>query len=323
MDRKTFIRTLAGGIVGLATGGGFFNTVSARGFRRITILNTNDTHGHIEPFPPYAGKYAGLGGVARRKTLIDQIRAQNPHTLLLDAGDAFQGTPFFEEFRGGLCYHFMSELGYDAATLGNHDFDDGVDGWVSDARRANFPFVSSNYQISNAAMRKRVQRYLVKDVDGIRIGVFGLGIAFKGLVTPQNHKGVTYEDPVPVARETIRILRENERCDFVICLSHLGFKYPDDRISDMRLARRVTGIDLIIGGHTHTFLQSPVPVQTTPKWRTLVTQVGFGGIVLGRIDFYFDQKKKQPDYLAMNTIVGPGNRDDEKIEKYGNGVSKS
>ncbi len=314
MDRKTFFKTLLGGIAGLTITGSLFDTASARGFKKITILNTNDTHAQIEPFPSYAGKYAGLGGVARRKTLINQIKSQNPNTLLLDAGDAFQGTPFFEEFRGGMCYHFMSELGYDVATLGNHDFDDGVDGWVSDARQAKFQFVSSNYQITNEAMDRRVQRYLVKEVDGIRIGIFGLGVAFKGLVAPQHHEGVTYDDPVPVAKAMSRILRENLRCDFVICLSHLGFKYSDDRISDMRLARQVTGIDLIIGGHTHTFLEAPVSVQTTPQWRTLVTQVGFGGIVLGRIDFYFDQKKKQPGYLSMNTVVGSGHAQPVSID---------
>jgi len=314
IDRKTFLKTIAGGFAGLTATGGLFDTASARGFKKITILHTNDTHGHIEPFPSYAGKYAGLGGVARRKTLIDRIRSQNPNTLLLDAGDAFQGTPFFEEFRGGMCYHFMSELGYDVATLGNHDFDDGVAGWVSDAGQAKFQFVSSNYQIANEAMDRRVQGYLIKEVDGIRIGLFGLGVAFKGLVTPQNHEGVTYENPVPVARAMVRILRENLRCDFVICLSHLGFKYSDDRISDMRLARQVSGIDLIIGGHTHTFLEAPVPVKTTPKWKTLVTQVGFGGIVLGRIDFYFDQKEKQPEYLSMNTVVKSGRSQSVSIE---------
>ncbi len=305
MNRKTFLRTLAGGMAGVAASGVFRDAAGAKKLRKITILHTNDTHGQIEPLPSFAGRYAGLGGVARRKTLIDEIRSHNPATLLLDAGDAFQGTPFFEEFGGGMCYHFMSELGYDAATIGDDDFDDGIDGWMKDARKARFPFVSSNYRITNEAMAQKVQRYLVREVGGVRIGVFGLGISLDGLAAPADYEGVIYENPVPVSRAMVKILREKKKCDFIICLSHLGFSYPDDRISDVRLAHKVPGIDLIIGGHTRTFLDKPVLVRTSSRWRTLITQVGFGGIVLGHIDFYFDQSSSQPRYLARNAVVGP------------------
>ncbi len=304
MDRKEFIKkTFA---AGLAWGFPALNPVSVlakRKTRKITILNTNDTHSHFEPFPADS-KYAGLGGIARRATLIKRIRSENPDTLLLDAGDAFEGTPYFEFYKGVLSYKMMSELGYDAATIGNHEFDNGVSGLVKAAKYAKFPLICSNYNFTDTPLAQIVLDHLVKVVNGVKIGIFGLGVNFQGLVSQEHHKGVYYRNPVEVAINMVRRLRDYEKCDMVICLSHLGFEYKDDRICDLNLARRVNGIDLIIGGHTHTFLKKPVKIKKANQNPTLITQVGFGGIILGRIDFEFDETNHIVDYYADNMMVG-------------------
>ncbi len=304
MERKEFLKkTLT---AGLAWGIPALNPISVlakRKTRKITILNTNDTHSHFEPFPADS-KYAGLGGIARRATLIKRIRSENPNTLLLDAGDSFQGTPYFQFYKGVLSYKMMSELGYDAATIGNHEFDNGVSGLVNAARYAKFPLVCSNYNFTDTPLAQIVLDHLVKVVNGVKIGIFGLGVNFSGLVSQEHHKGVYYRDPVEVSINMVRRLRDYEKCDMVICLSHLGFEYKDDRICDLKLARRVNGIDLIIGGHTHTFLKKPVKIEKANQNPTLITQVGFGGIILGRIDFEFDETGHIVDYYADNMMVG-------------------
>ena len=313
MDRKDFIKkSLAAGL--LIGSKSFIPELvkSNRATRKITILNTNDTHSHFEPFPADS-KYAGLGGIARRATLINKIRTQNPNTLLLDAGDSFQGTPYFEFYKGVLNYKLMSLLGYDAATIGNHEFDNGVDGLTQAAKIAAFPLVCANYNFTDTPLARYVQKYVVKVVDSVKIGIYGLGINFQGLVSAEHHKGVYYRDPVDVSIDMIRRLRDYEQCDMVICLSHLGYEYNDDRICDIKLARMVNGIDLIIGGHTHTFLKQPVVIKKASHNPTLITQVGFGGIVLGRIDFIFDETANIVDYYADNMMVGPALKSDRKI----------
>ncbi|HKJ44496.1 MAG TPA: metallophosphatase [Balneolales bacterium] len=305
MDRKTFIKKslIAGMGWGLVGKG---HSLFASSDRRITILHTNDTHSHLDPFPVEAGKYAGLGGIARRATIIKKIRSQNPHTLLLDAGDAFQGTPYFQFYKGFLSYKMMSKLGYDASTLGNHEFDYGVKNLTEAAQKANFPLVCANYNFTNTSLGSIVRPFIVRDVNGIQIGIFGLGVKFKGLVSDAHHKGIYYQDPVEASTNMVRILREMHKCDMVICLSHLGFDYKDDRICDKKLARQVNGIDLIIGGHTHTFLPKPYVVQKANNNPTIVTQVGFGGIELGRIDFIFDRTRHIKHYYSSELkIEGP------------------
>lgn len=299
MDRKTFIKKtiLAGmswGFLGNPT------KLLARSRHHITILYTNDTHSHFKPFPKYAGKYANLGGIARRATVINKIRKDNPYTLLLDAGDSFQGTPYFKFYKGMLSYKLMNILGYDAATLGNHEFDYGVKNLAKVAETAKFSIVCANYNFTDTKLASIVQPYIIRNIDGIRIGIFGLGVKFKGLVPLKHHEGVSYLDPVEVSRNTIRLLRELHHCDMVICLSHLGFKYKDDRISDIKLARMVNGIDLIIGGHTHTFLSQPLVIQKANNSSTIITQAGFGGIEMGKIDFDFDRTKKITHYYSDN-----------------------
>ncbi len=256
---------------------------------RITILHTNDTHARIEPFPDSAPRYAGMGGVARRTALIRKLRAENPDSLLLDAGDVFQGTPYFNRYNGALDFEVMSKMGYDATTIGNHEFDNGVRGFEDVMNKARFPFVSTNYDFGTTQMGLRIQKFLIRQVAGVKIGIFGLGVAFDNLVLPHLHRGVTYLDPVEVSADTVALLKGYHKCDMVICLSHIGYRYNDDRVSDRVVAQQVDGIDLIIGGHTHTLMPEPELFEKSDGSKTWISQVGFAGIVLGRLDFYFDK----------------------------------
>jgi len=259
------------------------NAPHTRDGTRLVILHTNDTHSRMDPFPMDDGPFQGLGGVARRAGLIDRIRGENEHVLLLDAGDIFQGTPYFNFFHGEVEFRAMSEMGYDVTTLGNHDFDNGVDGLVEMLPHADFQFVSANYDVSGSSLAGHVRPWTIREMDGVRIGIFGLGIAFQGLVLDQLHEGVRYTDPVIAARRAVSDLRA-QGCALVICLSHLGYRYRDDRPSDDRLAQEVEGIDLILGGHTHTFMDEPDVHIHADGTETLVNQVGWAGMRLGRVD---------------------------------------
>ena len=257
--------------------------------KHITILHTNDVHSQIDPFPATDKRNPNQGGVARRASLINLIRAENPHTLLLDAGDIFQGTPYFNFYGGELEIKLMSMMGYDAATIGNHDFDNGIEGLYKQLPHAKFQFISSNYDFSNTIMDGHVKPYSVFVKDGVRIGVFGLGIELAGLVTAEMYKETVYNDPVGIAQDLSKKLKTEEKCDIVICLSHLGYNYKgEDKISDLALAALTQDIDLFIGGHSHTFLKKPTVTKNAVGKNVLVNQVGFAGINLGRIDFYLD-----------------------------------
>jgi len=269
----------------------------------ITILYTNDTHSRIKPFPESAGELAGLGGYARRAAVVKSIREKNEHVLLLDAGDMFQGTPYFNFYNGELELDLMSKMKYDAAAVGNHEFDNGVDGFAEVAPHAEFPFLAANYHVRDTPMEPFVKSFIVKELGGIKVGIFGLGIAFENLVLEKLHEGVRYRKADLLARAMVRTLREYKDCDYVICLSHLGYRYDDDRISDWKLAQNVNGIDLIIGGHTHTFLDEPVTVRTPENNITRITQVGWGGVILGRIDVTFTPENKPDQTLARNLPI--------------------
>lgn len=290
MKRRQFIQTTAtaGAFAGL--GGLASLSFNSQHKKHLTILHTNDVHSHIEPFGPYEGRNANLGGVARRATLIEKIRQENPNTLLLDAGDIFQGTPYFNFYGGELEFKLMSKLKYDASTIGNHDFDNGIDGLYAQLPHADFDFICSNYDFSNTIMNGKTKDYRIFMKDGLKIGVFGLGVELKGLVNDKLYKETKYLDPVEVTKDMTNLLKNEQQCDLVICLSHLGYEYDHDKISDLKLAKATQDIDLIIGGHTHTFLEKPTVVQNKIGKNVLVNQVGCYGLYLGRLDFYFDEK---------------------------------
>ncbi len=295
MKRRDFIQKTVAGSALLTVGGLSLSSFNTLNKKHITILHTNDVHSHIDPFPPTDAKNPNMGGVSRRASLIESIRRENPNVLLLDAGDIFQGTPYFNYYGGELEFKLMSMMKYDLATMGNHDFDNGIDGFYSQLHNAKFDFVSANYDFKNTVLDGIVKPYKIFIKDGIKIGVFGLGVELDGLVDKKNYKETVYNDPVSVSQEMTRILKAQERCDLIICLSHIGSAYKNDpdKISDLKLAAATRDIDLIIGGHTHTFLDKPTIVKNLDGIDTLVNQVGCYGINLGRIDFYFDTDKSK------------------------------
>ncbi len=290
MKRRDFIQQATAGTALVALGGTVLQSFATTSSKKITILHTNDVHSHIDAFGPDDGRNANKGGVARRASLIETIRKENPNTLLLDAGDIFQGTPYFNYYGGELEFKLMSKLKYDAATIGNHDFDNGIDGLYAQLEHAEFKFISANYDFSNTIMDTHTKPYEIFVKDGIKIGVFGIGIELNGLVSQEMFKETTYLDPVEISQDMSRILKAEKHCDLVICLSHLGYHYEKtpDKISDLKLAAMTKDIDLIIGGHTHTFLPKPTVVKNIVGKRMLVNQVGCYGLNLGKIDFYFD-----------------------------------
>ncbi|WP_370390870.1 metallophosphoesterase [uncultured Winogradskyella sp.] len=288
MKRRDFIKQSLATSALTSLGGLGFDLLTASNKKKITILHTNDVHSHIDPFGPNDGRNANKGGVARRAALIDTIRQENPNTLLLDAGDIFQGTPYFNYYGGELEFKLMSMLKYDAATIGNHDFDNGIEGLLKQLPHAKFDFLSANYDFSNTVMDGHVKPYEIFVKDNIRIGVFGLGIELNGLVDKRMYKETKYLNPLEIAQDMARILKQEKKCDLIICLSHLGYDYKNrkEKPSDLNIAKSTQDIDLIIGGHTHTFLPKPTIIKNAIDKPVLVNQVGAYGLYLGKIDFY-------------------------------------
>ena len=294
MKRRDFIQKTAAGtaLLGLANIGlSSFTTIETK---KITILHTNDVHSHIDPFPVDHPRNPNMGGAARRAAIIENIRKEEEPVLLLDAGDIFQGTPYFNYYGGELEFKLMSMMQYDLATIGNHDFDNGIEGLYAQLPHAQFEFVSANYDFKNTVLDSHVKPYKIFNKGGIKIGVFGLGIELEGLVDKKAYKETVYLNPIEVAQDMARILKHNKKCDLVICLSHLGFSYKNEpnKVSDLDLAKKTKDIDLIIGGHTHTFLEKPVIQKNSEGKEVMINQVGCYGINLGRVDFYLSDDAK-------------------------------
>ena len=266
---------------------------------KITILHTNDVHSQIEPFPFNHDKYPDRGGFARRANIFKGLMKINPNTLIFDAGDIFQGTPYFNFFQGDLELKLMKEMGYNAATIGNHEFDAGLKKLKENILNNNFPFVSSNYDFTNTELEGLISNYKIFKKEGIKIGVFGLGIELNGLVSSSLFKETKYYDPVEITQEMTSKLKNKEKCDLIICVSHLGHSYQTDKISDLKLGKLTSDIDLIIGGHTHTFLKKPEIIKNSQDKDVIINQVGSNGIYVGKIDFNFSKF----DRKLSNSIV--------------------
>lgn len=265
---------------------------------RLTILHTNDVHSQIEPFPLNHNEYPNRGGFARRANIFKDLMTINPNTLIFDAGDIFQGTPYFNFFKGDLELNLMKKMGYNAATIGNHEFDAGLNSLKKNILNNNFQFISSNYNFDNTELEGLVSKYKVYKRQGIKIGVFGLGIELKGLVNSSLYRETKYYDPVEIANEMTRKLKE-KKCDLIICISHLGHTYQNDKISDLKLGKLTSDIDLIIGGHTHTLLKKPEIIKNSKNEDVIINQVGSNGVYIGKIDFNFSNLNK----ISSNSIV--------------------
>lgn len=309
MDRKKFLKTIGGGTLALTLAP---NLLLAENFKfldqnsdyKLTILHTNDQHSRIEPFDSNYSRNPNQGGFARRAALIQKIRGEEKNVLLLDSGDIFQGTPYFNFFGGELEFKLMSMMGYDAATMGNHDFDNGLEGFKKVQPNAKFPFLCSNYDFKNTILDGHTLPYKIFNKNGIKVGIFGVGIELSGLVGKKSYGETLYLDPVETAQHYATFLRKEKKCDMIICLSHIGYDYKDDpkKISDKILAAKTDGIDLILGGHTHTFLPEPQSFINKSGKNVLVNQVGWAGLLLGKINFYFD-KNKNVKNISWNTQV--------------------
>jgi 5'-nucleotidase len=288
MNRRRFLGTTGLATLGVLSGSLDLRAQTLAKGKKLTILHTNDTHSNIDPFPLSHAKYPGMGGVAKRATLIEKIRAEEEHVLLLDSGDIFQGTPYFNKYHGVLEMKLMSAMQYDAATMGNHDFDIGLDGFKKAQQHANFPFLCSNYDFKNTLLEGATLPYLIVKKGGLRIGLFGIGVNLEGLAGKANYGGMNYLDPVQVANDTAKYLKE-KNCDLIVCLSHLGFEYASNQISDKVLASQSSNIHFILGGHTHTFLEKPLLTENRDKKPVLINQTGWAGLFLGRIDIDFQK----------------------------------
>lgn len=298
-NRRTFLRqsVLTGGALAL---GAFPNELFASGeLQKLTILHTNDMHCHFDPFPESDAEYPGRGGVVRLASIVDECRKENPNLLLIDAGDMFQGTPYFNYFKGDLIVKVMSKMGYDAGTIGNHEFDNGMGDILSALKCADFPLVTSNYDFSDTILAGQTKTHLILKKGGIKIGIYGLGIELDGLVSNQNFGNTRYLDPVKTALTMERMLKKDHSCDLVICLSHLGLAYEHNKISDQTLAPQTRYTDLIAGGHTHSFLEKPLVLKNADGKQILVNQAGWAALAIGKIDFVFDQSGKAKNPVAL------------------------
>ena len=310
MNRKQFLKTVGGGTLAMTLAPNLlmaenFSALSAASENQLTILHTNDQHSRIEPFDATYTRNPNQGGFARRAALIQKIRSQESNVLLLDSGDTFQGTPYFNFFGGELEFKLMSMMGYDASTMGNHDFDNGLAGFKKVRSVAKFPFLCSNYDFKNTILEGETEKYKIFNKNGIKVGIFGVGIKLAGLVGKKDYGETEYLDPIETAQHYSDFLKNEKKCDMVICLSHIGYDYRDDatKVSDKILAANTAGIDLILGGHTHTFLSEPQSFLNKNGKNVLVNQVGWAGLLLGKITFYFDKNKNVKNISWNNQVI--------------------
>jgi 5'-nucleotidase len=270
--------------------------------QKLTILHTNDVHSRLDPFTD--GSFAGKGGVAARASLVNAIRKQEEHVLLLDAGDIFQGTPYFNLYKGEPELRAMSMMGYDAGTIGNHDFDAGIENLANQlSAHAKFPITICNYDFSGTPMETHHQPWHIIKKGDLKIGITGVGIEMAGLVGQGLYGDAKYLDPVAKVNEISTYLKRKKNCDMVICLSHLGDRYKDEKVSDEVLAQRSVDIDLIIGAHTHQFFEKPRQYKNAVNATVIVNQVGWGGIQLGRMDYAFSSGKGNITDLAAPLVI--------------------
>lgn len=257
---------------------------SAQQTKQLVVLHTSDTHSRIEPIDRHAADpHAGMGGVVRRATFLKDFRAGNPDVLLFDCGDISQGTPYYNLFQGEVEVKMMNLMGYDAMTIGNHEFDFGLDNMARLFRMADFPVVCANYDVTGTVLEGLVKPYVVLNRNGMKIGVFGLSPKMEGLVQADKCEGVVYNDPIAVAQEVTDRLRAQEGCDVVICLSHLGFRIKNE-VCDEKLAAETKGIDVILGGHSHTFMEKPAFYLNAEGKSIPVLHTGKSGIFVGELD---------------------------------------
>ena len=252
-----------------------------------SILHTNDFHSRFLPFPSNHRRYANQGGIARLTDLVGKIKQQHEHVTLFDSGDVFQGTPYFNVFKGHPELQWMQRMGYDATTLGNHDFDMGVEHVFALRKQYNTPTLLLNYSFDKGSDHGVIQPYKIIEKGPVRIGVTGVCIDLIGLQGETNRGSFRYFDPVEKLQEQVNFLRKKKNCDAVVVLSHLGYQYQSEKIDDLKMAQRTEGIDVILGGHTHTFLDEPTVLKNKAGKKVIINQAGWAGLKLGHLQFEY------------------------------------
>ena len=263
---------------------------NAKKHKQLVILHTNDTHSCVLPLKETLADtmLAGRGGFLRRVAMIKEERQKNPDLLLFDSGDFSQGSSYYTMFKGDVEIGLMNEMGYDAATIGNHEFDFGLDNMARIFKMAKFPIVCSNYDFADTELKDIVKPYIILKRQGVKIGVFALCPEMKGLVSQANYGPLQYQDPTKVAQDMVDVLRNREKCDLVICISHLGWEVSD--YSDEQVIENTTGIDLVLGGHTHTYMEKLEYVNDKSGRPVAVDQNGKSAVFVGRL--VLDVEKK-------------------------------
>ncbi len=257
-----------------------FGTLQAQ--QTVTLLHTSDVHSRIEPIDPSADDdHAGMGGFVRRATLIEKLRKENPDVLLFDCGDFSQGTPYYNLFQGELEIEMMNLMRYDAALIGNHEFDFGMDNLARLFSMANFPIICSNYDVSNTMLKPYVKPYVIIERGDLKLGVIGVSPQLEGLVQADNYAGVTYEDPAKAANTLAATLKNEEDCNAVICLSHLGLK------DDETFIRNTSNIDVVLGGHSHTWMDEHTFYLNALDEKVPLLHTGRNGVFVGELTLTF------------------------------------
>lgn len=256
---------------------------------RLVILHTNDTHSQVEPTEKSASKTADMGGYARRMGVIQKIRSEEQQVLLVDAGDYSQGTPYFNFYNGRIEIDAMNRMKYDAGTLGNHEFDNGIDTLAVVLKNARFPLLSANYNVDKTALNGMIKPYLVLERGGLRIGIMALNVNPESLIFEKNYKGMKYEDPIEKANEISSLLKKKEKCDVIICLSHLGADTTKMEVNDFEIAHKTRYIDVIIGGHSHSMITNTTEKNAAGKL-VVIAQMAKSGLYLGRVDLELEKK---------------------------------
>lgn len=263
-------------------------TLSAQLSKKLIMLQTSDVHSRVEPVNQEGDRNYHEGGMVRRATFLKEFRKQNPdNVLLFDCGDISQGTPYYNMFQGEVEVKMMNGMKYDAMTIGNHEFDFGLSNMARLFKMADFPVVCSNYDFDDTVLKGIVKPYVVLKKAGLKIGVLGLGCPLEGMVQANKCEGVKFKDPVAVANEVAAVLKEKEGCDLVVCLSHLGVQYDADR-----LIPNVRNIDVVLGGHSHTFMKEPRTYLDKDGKNVSLMHSGARGVNVGRMDLTLEKKKK-------------------------------
>ena len=256
---------------------------------KLVILHTNDTHSQVEPSEKSSLATSNMGGYARRMGVIEKIRSEEKNVLLLDAGDYWQGTPYFNFFNGRIEIDALNRMKYDATTLGNHEFENGTDTLAAVIQNLNIPLISPNYDVTNSVIRDFIKPWIILKKAGLKIGIMALNVNPESLILESNINGISYLDPVAKAQEISEYLKKKEKCDLIICLSHLGSDENSKSVNDFEIARKTKFIDVIIGGHSHTMLEN-TKTQNAAGQDVIIAQMAKSGFYLGRIDLLLTKK---------------------------------